>query len=104
MGIDTPKTNDNDNKEEDYNENYIDKGAQEEEEEEEEDIMTTFIIGHDGDLDAIATALGILWSLPQPYHPGYTPTPLGLAIHFEYDSKDGQIFISVMASTFFSDS
>ena len=68
----------------------------------DEEVEATFIIGHDGDIDALATALGISWNLPPPYHPGYTATPPGSAIHFVYDVDQGQIEISVMAPMFFS--
>jgi hypothetical protein len=51
----------------------------------------TFIIGHDGDIDAVATALGLSWDLPYPYHPGYSPTPPGCAMHFAYDGKKVEI-------------
>eukprot|EP00557_Chaetoceros_sp_GSL56_P012481 CAMPEP_0176485476 /NCGR_PEP_ID=MMETSP0200_2-20121128/5057_1 /TAXON_ID=947934 /ORGANISM="Chaetoceros sp., Strain GSL56" /LENGTH=498 /DNA_ID=CAMNT_0017882117 /DNA_START=114 /DNA_END=1610 /DNA_ORIENTATION=+ len=51
----------------------------------------TFIIGHDGDLDAVATALGISWNLPHPYHPGYSPTPPGSAIHFSYNGNEVEV-------------
>jgi hypothetical protein len=51
----------------------------------------TFMIGHDGDIDAVATALGLSWNLPHPYHPGYSPTPPGSAIHFSYDGNKVEI-------------
>ena len=60
----------------------------------------TFIIGHDSDLDAVATALGISWDLPLPYRPGYTPTPPGSGIHFTYNGNE--IEISIVAPTYFS--
>ena len=60
----------------------------------------TFIIGHDSDLDAVATALGISWDLPLPYRPGYTPTPPGSGIHFAYDGNE--IEISFVVPTYFS--
>lgn len=62
----------------------------------------TFIIGHDGDLDAVATALDMSWTLPSPYHPAYTPTPPGCGLHFSYDDSD-EIEISFLAPIFFSD-
>ena len=61
----------------------------------------TFIIGHDGDLDAVATALDMSWTLPSPYHSGYTPTPPGSAIHFSNDGDE--IEISFLAPIFFVD-
>ena len=63
----------------------------------------TFIIGHDGDLDAVATALDMSWTLPSPYHSAYTPTPPGCGIHFSYDDSDEKIEISFLAPIFFSD-
>ena len=63
----------------------------------------TFIIGHDGDLDAVATALDMSWTWPSPYHSAYTPTPPGCGIHFSYDDSDEKIEISFLAPIFFSD-
>jgi hypothetical protein len=67
----------------------------------QQDSDATFIIGHDSDLDAVATAIGISWSMPPPYHPKFNPTPPGSGIHFAYDGNG--IEISFMAPTFFSD-
>lgn len=95
----------NDDADGDYIIDGIDDDMFEEEEDGEdadEEVEATFIIGHDGDIDALATALGISWNLPPPYHPGYTATPPGSAIHFVYDVDQGQIEISVMAPMFFS--
>ena len=90
----------------DDHEDYIIGNDNEDEDEEdgfEEDIRATFIIGHDGDIDAVATALGIDWNLPSPYHPAYTATPPGSAIHFAYVVDQGRLEISVMAPMLFSD-
>ena len=94
---------DDDDDDDDDHDDYI--GHDDEEEDEdgfEEDIRATFIIGHDGDIDAVATALGIDWNLPSPYHPGFTATPPGSAIHFAYDVDQEQLALSVMAPIFFS--
>jgi hypothetical protein len=52
----------------------------------------TLIVGHDGDLDSVATALGLRWRLGPRYHTSpanqqgeYVPTPPGSAMHFELD-------------------
>lgn len=66
---------------------------------EENDV--TFIFGHDSDLNAVATALRMTWTLPPPYHTESTPTPPGSGLHFVYDG-DG-IEISFMAPVFFAD-
>lgn len=51
----------------------------------------TLIVGHDGDMNAIATAFGLRWRLPQPHHTSkgnylgqYVPTPPGSAMQFDY--------------------
>jgi hypothetical protein len=67
----------------------------------EEEYDAAFIIGHDGDLNAVATALGITWTLPPPYHPGYLPTPPGSALHFAYDGNE--VEISFIAPVLFAD-
>lgn len=66
-----------------------------------EENDATFIFGHDSDLNAVATALGMTWTLPPPYHTESTPTPPGSGLHFIYDG-DG-VEISFMAPVFFAD-
>jgi len=60
----------------------------------------TIILGHDTDLDAIATALGMTWELPPPFLPGYKPTPPGSGLHFAHDGKE--VEISFVAPTYFA--
>lgn len=61
----------------------------------------TLIFGHDSDLNAVATALGMTWTLPPPYHTESTPTPPGSGLHFAYDGDE--VEISFMAPVFFAD-
>jgi hypothetical protein len=58
------------------------------------DAKVTLIVGHDGDIDSVATAFGLRWILPPPYHtsPGnrmgeYVPTPPGSALQFVTDTE-----------------
>ena len=67
--------------------------------EDDVDATVTLIIGHDGDLDSVATALGVRWRLESPYHTTspanargeYVPTPPGSALHFEYQPATGSV-------------
>ena len=61
----------------------------------------TLIFGHDSDLNAVATALGMTWTLPPPYHTESTPTPPGSGLHFVHDGSG--VEISFMAPVFFAD-
>ena len=50
----------------------------------------TVLVGHDDDLDDIATVLGLRWKLPPPYYcrdAEYGPTPPGSALHFSLDDN-----------------
>ena len=58
----------------------------------------TLIVGHDSDIDAVATAFGLRWILPPPFHtsPGnemgeYVPTPPGSALQFETESEGQRV-------------
>ena len=73
------------------------------------DIVTsfsgaTFIVGHDGDLDRVATALGARWILDSPYLSSdsleYVPTPPGSAMHFEYDLDLHSVQLSYLYPVF----
>jgi hypothetical protein len=65
------------------------------------DAKVTLIVGHDGDMDAIATAFGLRWVLPSPYHtsPGndmgeYVPTPPASAMQFVMDKDESWVDMS----------
>eukprot|EP00797_Seminavis_robusta_P006198 Sro1411_g270410.1 n/a (331) ;mRNA; r:21166-22158 len=52
----------------------------------------TIVVGHDGDLDAIATALGVRWKAPPPYQPQsaeYLVTPPVSGIHAKHTIRTG---------------
>lgn len=55
----------------------------------------TIFVGHDGDLDAVATAFGLRWNLSDPFYPDktgeYLPTPPGSALHFVRRGKGGSV-------------
>ena len=74
----------------------------------ENDQMVYFFIGHDGDLDNIATALGLAWELPPPYRSGkdgvWSPTPPNAGLHFSYDpnDKENRLSISVLTPMYFN--
>lgn len=81
--------------------------------EDDPDQVAHFFIGHDGDLDHLATVLGITWVLPEPYRSGtngiWTPTPPHTGIHFSYDDStgddadDASVSVSILAPMFFND-
>ncbi|KAL7578280.1 hypothetical protein ACA910_012694 [Epithemia clementina (nom. ined.)] len=50
---------------------------------EENHHFVTFLIGHDGDLDAVATSLDITWELPEPY-----PSSLQAAAAQDLDKRN----------------
>lgn len=57
----------------------------------QEENTISIIIGHDESLDAVATALGVRWVLPEPYqgaHIQECDTPPGSALHLQYDSSE----------------
>lgn len=57
-------------------------------EDDETTTRATIIAAHDGDLDALATALGADWKLGPPYaSTPYTPTPPASAIHIVLDES-----------------
>mmetsp|Transcript_37328 Transcript_37328/g.44543 ORF Transcript_37328/g.44543 Transcript_37328/m.44543 type:complete len:292 (+) Transcript_37328:469-1344(+) len=70
------------------------------------DSSVSFFVGHDSDLDNVATALGIRWKLEPPYRSGadnigeYTPTPPGASMHFEYDLESGIVELSYLYPVF----
>jgi len=83
----------------------------EEEEEEEYDITNiVFFVGHDSNLNQIATAFGLRWNLDVPYYNGnkddnidyteYIPTPPGSALHFEYDWNSEALEMSYLYPVF----
>lgn len=46
----------------------------------DESITLTVFAGHDSDIDAVATALGLEWTLPSPYRKGFLSSPPGSGI------------------------
>eukprot|EP00977_Amphora_coffeiformis_P003047 scaffold575_cov186-Amphora_coffeaeformis.AAC.14 len=73
------------------------------------DQVAHFFIGHDGDLDHLATALGMTWVLPEPYRSGtngmWTPTPPSAGLHFSYDDEqdnEESLTISILTPMYFN--
>jgi hypothetical protein len=66
------------------------------------DASVTIFVGHDGDIDSLATALGLRWKLQPPYRSGedglgdYVDTPPGSTMHFEYDLETGEVGLSYL--------
>lgn len=62
------------------------------------------IVGHDGDLDAIATALDVQWELQEPYLSGsqgaYLPTPPMSGFHAARNVKNDEIRLSFLYPIF----
>jgi hypothetical protein len=59
----------------------------------------TIIVGHDLDMDDVATALGVRWKLPPPYQcrdAEYSPTPPGSAMHFSLDRDTDVVGMSFL--------
>ena len=65
---------------------------------EDYDTAVTIVLGHDGDLNCIATALGASWILKEPYISGpggaFLPTPPMSGIHAVRDVQSDQIDLS----------
>jgi len=75
------------------------------EEEEEYDDRVTVLVGHDTDLDAMATVLGIAWDLQAPYLPSpdgasLLPTPPYSGIHVKRNVQTGHISLSYLYPVF----
>ena len=72
------------------------------------DQVATFFIGHDGDLNHLATIFNLTWTLPSPYHSGpdgvYAPTPPNAGLHFVYDDAKDSLSVSVVAPVYLSPS
>jgi len=60
----------------------------------------TILVGHDGDLDALATVLDARWILRAPYKSGpdgaYRPTPPLSALHAAYNTRTGAITLALL--------
>lgn len=82
----------------------------------EVDASVVIFVGHDGDLDTIASAFGLGWTLGPPYldreHAQQTTnkaeresilsTPPGSGFHFRYSVEDDSLSISILYPTFFN--
>jgi hypothetical protein len=69
---------------------------------EEHDNVTNiiFIFGHDTDLNALQTVLGVEWSLP--WYGLHSPTPPSTAMHFhQHADKDGTIALDLLYPTYY---
>lgn len=65
-------------------------------------ITLTVFAGHDSDIDAVATALGLTWTLPTPYRKGFLSSPPGSGILVStYD--DGTSSLAYVYPTFLTD-
>jgi len=57
------------------------------------DAKVTILVGHDTDLNSVATAFGLRWKLPPPFYQDssgeHMPTPPGSGIHFALDVGTG---------------
>ena len=64
------------------------------------DTTINIVTGHDGDLDAVATALGASWSFPLPYLTGnrtdYLPTPPMTGLHITHNVDLNTIQLCVL--------
>jgi hypothetical protein len=66
------------------------------------DIRITIIVGHDGNLNTLASALGVRWQLPAPYQSRRkdSPTPPGSALHFSHDMDSASLEMSFLYPVF----
>jgi hypothetical protein len=75
------------------------------EDEDDYDIRITIIVGHDGNQNTLASALGIRWQLPAPYQSRLqdSATPPGSALHFSHDTDSGSLEMSFLYPVFGTD-
>jgi hypothetical protein len=72
------------------------------------DMCATVFVGHDSNIDAVATALGLRWKLNPPYRSGadsigeYVPTPPGGAMHFMHDGQSEILALSYLYPVYFA--
>ena len=67
------------------------------------DHAVTVLVGHDGNIDALATVLGIKWQLPLPYkHTDITfnPTPPGSAMYFSFNTAHEEMRLAYLYPVF----
>jgi hypothetical protein len=66
------------------------------------DIRITIIVGHDGNLNTLASALGVRWQLPAPYQSRLqdAATPPGSALHFSHDINAESLEMSFLYPVF----
>ena len=75
------------------------------EDEDDYDIRITIIVGHDGNQNTLASALGVRWQLPAPYQSRLqdSATPPGSALHFSHDMDSGSLEMSFLYPVFGTD-
>jgi hypothetical protein len=83
---------------------HLDDGAIRENED-DYDIRITIIVGHDGNQNTLASALGVRWQLPAPYQSRLqdSATPPGSALHFSHDVDSGSLEMSFLYPVFGTD-
>jgi hypothetical protein len=82
----------------------LDGGATQEDKD-DYDIRVTIIVGHDGNQNTLASALGVRWQLPAPYQSRLqdSATPPGSALHFSHDTDLGSLDMSFLYPVFGTD-
>ena len=64
------------------------------------DEKVTILVGHDTNMDSIATAMGLRWSIPPPFYQGdhgeYLATPPGSAMYFTNDLDSNVVKMSYL--------
>jgi hypothetical protein len=83
----------------------LDGGASQEDiddDEDDYDIRITIIVGHDGNQNTLASALGVRWQLPAPFQSRLedAATPPGSALHFSHDTVTGSLEMSFLYPVF----
>jgi hypothetical protein len=82
----------------------LDGGAMQEDKD-DYDIRITIIVGHDGNQNTLASALGVRWQLPAPYQSRLqdSATPPGSALHLSHDTDLGSLDMSFLYPVFGTD-
>ena len=62
----------------------------------QEEGRVTIVTGHDTDLDAFATALGVHWNFPEYGSPDFYPTPPLTGIHVAYQADGSLLKLSAL--------
>lgn len=64
------------------------------------DVKVTILVGHDTDIDSLATALGLRWRLSPPFYQDdfgeFVATPPGSAMHFVHDIDSSEVKMSYL--------